>query len=566
MQNDLTLRNVDYGSTESTWDLTPLLYVGGAATNIRQVYKSIEAGDLGTIQNQRLDLVIRVHETLSAKLAAGISRYTVRGKIIQLRSFYGWADKNNYQPDVSNITEKYVEWTEHLNYRLRIQKNLAAKSASSLASGIGSLLEEATGLTNILRRSRVRKTSSKKRVLGTSADKQLVSQTFELGRLLLKICETLTVENIQQRLPVIIMFEHGKKLEEWSGLKPEKEELNSETALKKPYYLKKVLDRRERWQADYSWKARYPLLNLRIEAEMLIFIAQTGINLAQAHKLKIDDFRYASHNDGYMVRRAYKSRSGGEVEFEIYSEYRTFFEKYIHWRKVFFPNGGDDRLFPLKSPKYQSVEVAPHFERIRDRCTLLGVKYYGPRELRKTRINWLIRKSQDIALVAEMAQHTQQTLLSVYEMPHHQLAAVEITKFNNEREKTFKAPGPGLCANEESRQPNSVIENSLEPNCVNPAGCLFCTYQRDIESFDHVWSLKTYQRYQIELLITQRSASDNREMNPVEITIARLTAKLSAFREKGGVHEEWVDESDARISEGDYHPQWEIFIKLLEIK
>lgn len=566
MQNDLTLRNVDYGSTESTWDLTPLLYVGGAATNIRQVNKCIEAGDLGIIQNQRLDLVIRIHETLSANLAAGYSRYTVRGKLIQLRGFYGWADKKNYHLDVANITEKYIEWTEHLNYRLRIQKNLAAKSASSLASGIGCLLEEATDLTNILRRSRVRKTPAKKRVLGTKADKQLVSQTFELGRFLLKICETLTIESIQQRLPVIINLEHDKKLEEWSGLKPEKEELNSETALKKPNYLKKVLDRRERWQTDHSWRTRYPLLNLRIEAEMLIFIAQTGINLAQAHKLKVVDFRYASHNDGYIVKRAYKSRSGGEVEFEIYSEYRAFFERYIHWRKILFPKGGDDRLFPLKSPKYQSVEVAPNFERIRDRCTLLGIKYYGPRELRKTRINWLIRKSQDIALVAEMAQHTQQTLLSAYEMPHHQLAAIQITKFNSEWEKSCKAPGPGLCVNEENQQPNSVIENSLEPNCVNPAGCLFCTYQRDIESFDHVWSLKTYQRYQVELLTTHRSASDNREMNPVEITISRLSAKLSAFREKGGIHEEWVDESDARISEGDYHPQWEIFIKLLEIK
>lgn len=567
MTINLTLLNVDYGSTESTWDLKPLLFFGGSRCNIRKVNAKIDQGQLGELQATRLVLVIRFHEILSAKLESGVSRYTVRGKFQQLRVFYQWGDEKGYNLDINNVAKRYIEWTEHLLNRTRFLREISEKSAFSLASGVGSLIEETIDTTGLTIRSRARRPILKKSVLGTKADKQHLSETFNFGRFLIAISEALTAEKVFGRLPLVITLDDEKKLEEWSGLRPDSEDLNTPSARNSSHYYKKVLERRERWQTDQTWRTRYPLINLRIEAELLIFISQTGINLSQAQSLTRGNFRYASHNEGYLVKRAYKSRAGGEVEFEIYSEYRVFFERYLRWLDTVFSADDDERLFPLKSPKYMSNRTLHSFERIRDRCNDIGIMYVGPRELRKTRTNWLIRKSGDLTLVAEMAQNTTNTLMNSYEMPHHQLATVEITNFNSKQSKELRAPGPGLCLKPKGDVVSSSAGNSLEPNCISPAGCLFCTHQRDIESFDHIWSLKTYQRYQAELLLTYRVISSAAEdkLSPAERTISQISERLKAFSELGEKHRAWVEESTERVTEGDYHPQWEMFIRILEV-
>lgn len=567
MYPELVLNNVNYGSSESKWDLKPLLYVGGCDCNVRKVNELIDNGLLEAIP-QRLDVVVRLHETLSAKVEGGASRYTIRSKIHCLRSFYSWGDAQGYSFDIENISEKYIEWTAYLLYRTRNLKEISGKSAHGLASSVGSLIEEAIGIRNLSQQSRLKKPQSRKKVLGTNADKEMLSETFNLGQFLLILVENLTVERIQGRLPLVIELDRQSKLEEWCGLKPECEATTTASATTKKSYLKKVLAKRERWQSDYSWRTRHPLMNLRIEAEMLIFISQTGMNLAQAHKLKRGNFRYASHNDGYLVRKIFKSRAGGELEFEIFSEYRVFFDRYLKWLDELYPVEKDDRLFPLRSPKYSSIETLPNFDRIRNRCKTVSLRYIGPRELRKTRINWLIRKTQNIGLVAEFAQNTPATVITSYERPHHQLATAEITRFHSESEAERRAPSPGLCAKAKDDSVKAIMKDGITPNCINPAGCLFCGHHRDIEAFDYIWSLRTYQRYQAELVTTHMTkiSGSSHQASPVERTIQRIDEKLEAFKLRGECTRAWVDESNERVYEGDYHPQWDIFIRLLELQ
>ncbi|MGE1084179.1 hypothetical protein ACQJ0O_18330 [Pseudomonas shirazensis] len=568
MNIDLVFNNVEYGSTESKWDLKPLLFVGGSDHNVRKVNQKISEGSLGAIQNERVELVAKFHETLSSKIESGVSRYTIRGKLHHLRVFYSWGDTQGYDFNVKNVAEKFIEWTAYLLYRTRNLNEITAKSAHGIASSVGSLIEETLGITNVTHRSRVQKPKVKKKVLGTNADKQLLAETFDFGQFLCTLVENLTVERIQDRLPLTIEIEGLPKLIEWSGLKPEDMAITTASATRKKSYLKKVLAKREHWQSDNSWRTRYPLMNLRIEAEMLIFISQTGMNVAQTHKLKRGSFRYASHNNGYVVKRIYKSRAGGELEFEIFSEYRVFFDRYLKWLAELYPIEDDDRLFPLRSPKYSSVEALPNFERIRDRCYEVGLRYIGPRELRKTRINWLIRKTQDIALVAEIAQNSTGTLMTSYERPHHQLATAEITRFHHKNETARKAPSPGICSKPSDESAIASIEDGITPNCVNPAGCLFCDHHRDIETFDYIWSLRTYKQYQVQLITSQKTKphESNYGKSPPERTIERITRKLDAFTAKDALVQSWVDESNERVLEGDYHPQWDIFIRLLELQ
>jgi hypothetical protein len=48
--------------------------------------------------------------------------------------------------------------------------------------------------------------------------------------------------------------------------------------------------------------------------------------------------------------------------------------------------------------------------------------------------------------------------------------------------------------------------------------------------------------------------------------ISRVSAKLDALRAIGPQRARWVDEALARIAEGVFHPAWDGFIRLAEIR
>ncbi|EPA94925.1 hypothetical protein PG5_45710 [Pseudomonas sp. G5(2012)] len=544
--------------------LLPLIYDGAAKGNIKTIENDIAAGKFGEAVAERIPLVRKIHEVLSAHLTSGGSRYTVKGKIDKIKAFYAWSNDNRYSITENNVEPLYIEWTGYLLRRHQILKEITANSAFDIANSVGALFQNVLELPNFSKKSRVKRKSRRKNALSIKADKQVLSATFEFGHFLLDICQSLTIDVIKALPPFLIKFANGHVWEEWAGFVSIENTANCAWAKKKPSMVRSVIEKRKARMADTTWTTRHQIINLRLEAELLIFIAQTGMNLAQAHTLKLSNFKYSSHIDGYVVRRVHKSRADSEVAFEIFSEYQKHFSQYLKWRRAFFDLDEDDRLFPLKSPKVQSVQVAPDFKRIIKRCVKSGIRYVGPRELRNTRVNWLIRKSKDTTLVSEMAQHSPQTLIRVYERPHHQAAAVEVSRFHQKQDAALKAPGPGECLKPANKQPIQEVGSSITANCVSPAGCLFCGFQRDLETFDYTWSLTTYRFYQSLLVAGYRGLTKPGERTPAEIAIARLTLKISALRQKGIEHEGWAAEAEARVTEGEYHPQWEFFIKLLE--
>jgi hypothetical protein len=362
------------------------------------------------------------------------------------------------------------------------------------------------------------------------------------------------------KLPVMIKLFGGGELEEWSGL-VKASNVKALQSADLPGF-KSAMRKRDAWSNDNSIRTRRSLINLRIQAELLIFIAQTGMNLAQAYKLKVGHFSYRSHFDGYQVRRVYKDRRKGDVEFEIFSAYRKIFERYLEWRSAFFPLDSSGRLFPLESPLQRSENIAPEFGAIEKRCALIGIEYAGPRMLRKSRQNWLLRTSDDIELTAQMGQHTASTLLRYYIRPNHQRAMKEVSQFYSLNDLTLQAPGPGICANPD---PEPILEISgqlPQPDCSNPSGCLFCVHHRDLDSFDYVWSLASYRHLKI-IELSMTSVVPIKVNSIVRSVVSRLSAKLEAIaqpHERAG----WIEEAQTRIWESNFHPKWDGFIQLME--
>ncbi|CAD6531753.1 hypothetical protein LMG27952_02618 [Paraburkholderia hiiakae] len=554
---DLTFPMVEYGVLEEPWDLLSLLYRGGAACKVKEVAQLIERRRLGALRRERVELVTEIHGVLADQLVAGGSKNTAKARIHTIRRFFAWIDNFDASVSLETVVTVFLGWTDHLLLRQR-NKSLTEATTYSWATIVASVLDQVLGrTTSILKDSRIRKPRDTGIRQAISSEPHDLTEICAFGHILTDICVALTTDTIFGPLPVRIPLRDGHTIEEWSGL-PDPLVTSSPILTKQG---------RETWAAKATPQARRAVLNLRIEAEMLTFIAQTGMNSTQASRMRVTQFHYSSHLDGYQVRQ-FKDRRQGEVAFEIFAEYREMFERYLAWRAANFPSEPDGLLFPILIMRRLQDEP-PSFYMVRKICTKLGRRYVPPRSLRSARVNWLLRASHDPALTAEMAQHTKETMFRHYAKPDLQVAIVEIVRFHQKHEPLVSPPAPGECVGTGPLPFPDIPSGAAAPDCIASAGCLFCSHHRDIDSEDHVWSLASY-RHLKSLELAKYHPPAHRlktaPLHPAAIAVDRLTAKLSFFERSNVQREQWVKESIARTEEGDYHPAWDAFIQMAEMR
>lgn len=563
---DLTLSAIPVGGKETPYDLKRLLYKGGASCRVDQADQAIQNGLLGHIQKDRVELVRAIREFIHTDLIAGGSSETARTKIEQLVYFFAWADRTNAALNFDKVINSYLLWTEHLLHRVQVLRELKQRTACHQGRLVGQLLDGALErLTPIIRSTRLKAPSNKKIPQGTNAEKQNLSETFAFGHLLQDICDGTPLSVIWGSKIVKIPLRQGGTLEiKAYGL------LAANDNRRVPGNVRRSQKASLAYSSNRSLDHRFrrDIINRRIQAELLMFIGQTGMNLTQAQNLKLSRFSYSSDIDGYKVRE-YKSRRKGEVLFEIFSEYRNHFERYLHWRRELFPTT-ENRVFPIIRNPAVREDRNIKFASIRAACKKTKVNWISASALRGTRVNWLLRRSGDPTIAAEMAQHHKRTLLNIYEKPSLQRAISEITQFHLRSDPALSnnsilfSVAPGEC----DGRPELSLErpsSSAEPDCVQPSGCLWCSHHRDIDSFDYVWSLACFRHLKILELSKQPSSSIKDEViSPTEHVLQRLSAKLSWFRESNAERREWVEESLARVDEGYFHDQWGYLIESVE--
>lgn len=498
---------LEYGATETPWDLRPLLFRGGAATNVKRVSCQIVEGKLGGPLPERIELVSRLHEHMADDLAGGGSRFSAQNKINALRRFFAWVDSENVNLSLETAAITFIHWTEHLLQRHRVECNFSDGSLYDFTRLTATMLDRALDRqASLIKSTRIRKPRGRGKVHTSTADKQNLQSIFAFGHLLADVCEALTWRGTRASLPVCISLRTGQILKLWSGLQSPEKPAARRTRRQSQTQIEASLAARAAYDEDRTLRTRFPLVNLRIESEMLIFIAQTGLNLQQAHTLRVEQFHYTSHLDGYQVR-AYKKRREGEVLFEIFASYREWFERYLKWRAEWFPKEPDGLLFPLVRSGGRILEEATQFTNVTRICRELGMPVVRPRKLRATRINWLLRESQNPQQVAELAQHAVETLIRVYADPHPQIAMVEISRFHQQSDPSLTPPAPGRCISAAPEPVGAMPQSAPQPDCVNAAGCLFCTQHRDIESEDHVWSLSSLRHLKLSPAQFRESAN-----------------------------------------------------------
>jgi hypothetical protein len=568
---DLTFPEVKLGERETPWNLAPLLFRDGAATHTRRVAERITNGSLGAPQFERIPLVTKIHESINGKLVSGGSFYSANASINNFRYMFTWAERTGAQITLDSVEKVYLAWTDSLVHRQQVVKDLVQCSAYSKASVVGNILDDVLQRPfPLITMTRLRVPNRRKRARTIKAEKQNLADTFEFGHFLQDICDALPFNVVLRgALPVHIPLRRGGELIEWSGytnwksvLHHRANPLTDQTPGKQRRAQRKCLARFEAWESDGTLRTRRSLANKRSEAELLLFIGQTGMNFTQAHRLKLAHFSYASHLDGYVVRDR-KGRRGGDVLFEIYREYKPHFERYLDWRRQLFPDSDD--LFPLEVEPGRAFLKLPQFG-LRYTCESIGLAFVSPRKLRNTRVNWLLRRTGDPDLTAAMAQHSKETLLEVYEQPSQQRAMTEVTHFWAQHDPSLSAAsaGPGECDGNPVPL-KDLPKEVLMPDCIRPSGCLWCEHHRDIDSHDYVWSLACFRHLKIiEVSVWTPPKGQARESHPAQLVVNRITDKLRWFRDSNQRRQEWVDEALARVEEGNYHPDWRRRINAME--
>jgi integrase len=559
---DLTFPAAYQREGRTLWDLSVLLYRGGAKAPTRRVDSMIAVGELGRPLLGRIELVERIHEFILGGLVAGGSYHTADTRIRFQRDFFSWVDKHDHSLELGTAEKLYLLWSNWLVHRALVLKQIKLRTAYSAAAGVGSVLDAVLNrATPLVVATQLRGPRQHKTAQGVAAEKQSLADTYEFGEFLQDVCDGLTVDAVMNGpLPLRIALRRGGELVDWSGYANPAAVMfhlanppaTGETGAKRNQH-KKSLRKFVKYESDRSLRTRYPLVNFRCEAELLMFIGQTGMNLSQAHRLKLRHFYYASYLDGYQVR-ARKERRGGEVLFEIFREYKPHFERYLDWCRQILPDS--DELFPFVR-KGRDFNNTREF-RLRLVCKAIGLRFISPRTLRNTRVNWLLRRSGDVGLTAAMAQHAKTTLLGIYERPSQQRAMSEVARFwskNDPTEFCTTPAAPGLCDGTPTPSPITP-KNAPTTDCIRPSGCLWCEHHRDIDSQDYVWSLACFRHLKTVELSKWAQPQGSRETHPAEHAVGRISAKLAWFCDSNAQRRAWVEEALARIEEGNYHQDW----------
>lgn len=544
---NLEVSGINYGPNESHMDLKCFLYKGASSIKPKNILSCIEKGVYGEPIENRLPLVMKIHEHLTYEIISGKSKATIKNRFYALRQFVRWIDKNNLEFNFTKVEESFTFWTQHRLINFQRKKDISRTTLYDIprlvATVIDNVLERTT---SVMWLSRIRKAKHYSDYNKEKLNAKLSTSSF--SDLIISTCDYLTIDNTKSLGEMNVFLESGGIVKLGNNI------------------FKNALQKKSTHLVNESgW---YSAINIRIVMELLMFISQTGMNLKQAYMLRMDDFHYTSHSDGYKVR-TYKNRRQGEVQFEIFSEYKGWIERYFTWRNYFFKIEKCELVFPFidMSGCLRSTISAPQFQKVRTLCIEHTIEYTGPALLRSKRINWLMNREQRKYLKEEIGQHSLNVMHHHYSKPDSILARKQINNFYDGVEEYLKTPLQGRCNKKFPEKINRMDKQSPSPDCINSAGCLYCINHRDIESKDYVWSLLSYNYLKnIELVkLSSVDHTENRKLTlPLVDLINKISEKIELLSLISEVHLAWVKEAKIRIQEGYYHPYWEGFILLNE--
>lgn len=513
-----------------TWDLSNLLYVGGTKVYRQRKNWHQELQKL-PVANERIWLIKELTEYLKGMLETGNSVASVEEVIKYFKQFISFTDQTKHAlSDKIKVKEAMYSYSEFLyqrSCRQEIKPNVGYVQTVKLMKHLNYSLEINLNIT----KTRLRKKSKSRRAISREADKTNLQAASKLAQLAYDITQNFNPDDLSSEKPSIFVKVRNSLLAEPLNLTPKigKNKPNSPRTA----------------------------FNNRVSAEFIIFLGMTTANISPTHNLKRCKFDYKLNKTGDKYElREYKHRKGGEVLIKIPRPYRKSFESFLSFLDEYAPES--EWLFPYKNSddsfeKRGSTSINP-FRRL---CLKHGIPWIAPSQFRTISLNLLLRLSADEITASEYGNHGLGTFRESYEFPSQQRAMVEIARFWDESDPlTLGKPKVSLFGTSCTGNPepfSEIVPELVQPDCQTPTGCINCKHYRDEESLDYVWNLCSF-RY---LKIIESNSYLNDQEKPSNIAIDWANLKIKWFKKSENPnHQNWVQESEMKIEEGDYHPHW----------
>jgi len=540
--------------TDGSWaDLSRWLVRGGAETDSRWFYRDASVETWQRAINDRLPFVEKVTDYFNLEVTRGASAATIHTYFSDVNQFMKWVDRNNIvlSANSEDLKTAFLAYDEYFYIRGWVKKKVAHITAYSSVFNIAQSFSKMLNLpphAHFRYLSRVVKAykAPRKSSFSRAAEKQHLGNTRTLGYYCVDIANSITIEAIYDQLPITVYT-----------LNPD----GSKKAIEMPLGLVNLLNHESKRTSnrgvalceptDTLDKFRGSLVRVRLLAELVIFVYQTGMNISQILQIERKGLSYKLQGNNDWLVTCRKRRKQGPVKFKIYKEYRERLKNFIKFVDYFFPE--DAQLFPVT---YESnTRGSVNYNTLKKHTERDGIPWIPPRVTRNTRANFLDRMTGDPDLSAEMTQHVKETFRRNYERPSQHRSMKALTHFWNDKSVSLINSGCDGHPSSTADKPSTVIS----PNCINESGCLWCKSHRDINSEDYVWSLASF-RY---LKLIEAAQPINRQI-PADLVIGRLSEKLEAFKEQNEQSQKWVGEALMRIEESDYHPTWKNIINFWE--
>lgn len=533
----------------AAFDLRTFLYKGAAALGRRRAQPKIESGQLGRPLMERLPLLQATHQRWQANVRSNsLSKATIYREWTAFARFVAFADRTNSKLTPGNVERVYLAWGAHVAAR----SDLSARVKHQYAMDVARAICPATDLTpkRLLWKTKILKPKTR----GASGAKENLEDTGAFIQLMLETIKQLPVQVIRGPLPAMLRFGQTEYTIDcrFRRFKPI-DSLKHQS----PYYRRQAEEARERNSRDTSNTKRAQLINLRLEAEMLVFINQTSCNLTQALQLTGGKFRYQSDGN-YVSIRPWKKKAKHAVELRVHKGYRPWFDAFLKWRGAIFPGDPEGLTFPfvISDGDMAMRRTSCKFSQTRRLCKALEKPFVHSMQHRKTVGNFVKRRA-DRQMAAELLSNDSRTFQEHYEEPDHQRAAAELVHFFDTLEDMVgEAVGPGGCREAKPTPLPDAPHAAPKPDCEGGAGCLFCSKNRDLRSFDHAWNLASFHHLKLIEFNADRTSLSLKGDHPVLLTAERAAAKLDAMAREDAECAAWVAEARLRVQEGRHHPHY----------
>jgi len=335
------------------------------------------------------------------------------------------------------------------------------------------------------------------------------------------------------------------------------------------YDVTKIIEEYEHANIDLKHFRRKRLAFFGCKVFLMMFLANTGMNLTVAGSLEWDDSNQVGK--GLHGFKTIKCRAGDrEVEYQITATFLKYFHKYLSLRRYVLQSGDFDGLFFHIGHGQKAKRINSHTpSTLKQTCIELFYKdldYMCTRELRAYRSDYSVKK-YGVTATAILLQNTEATVLKHYAEGSENESKEQMVRFYKDYEEIICRKNvqlteiPAGKCKDVGNPKTSKNNDGIIPDCSQPEGCLSCENYAVHIDYTSVSKLLSLRYVICETKVM--SNNSNHFESVFGDTLSDIDSIISAIESKSKKAKKIVDKVKRDIENEDLNLYWEHKLAML---